>query len=86
MKHFPALAGIFFILLAVILVFVFDNPNRLQTQVVLAMFALGGGGFGGEISGFIKTDLTLGTKLKIAAGGAAAIFVVLFFFVPAGAG
>jgi hypothetical protein len=85
MKHFSALVGIFFILLALVLVFVFDSPTPLQTHLVLAMFALGGGGFGGEVAGFIKTSLTLGTKLKIAAGGAAAIFVVLYFFIPAGA-
>jgi hypothetical protein len=48
------------------------------------MFSLGGGGFGGEIAGFINADLTLGQKLKITAGGAAAIFVLLYFFVPAG--
>lgn len=85
MKHFPALIGIFFILLAVVLAFVFQEPNTLQTRILLATFALGGGGFGGEIAGFINTDLTLGEKLKISAGGACAIFVILFFFVPAGA-
>lgn len=84
MTHFPALAGIVFIVLAVILAFAFSEPTDLQRHLILAMFALGGGGFGGEIAGFIKVDMKLGTKLTIAAGGAAAIFVLLFFFVPAG--
>jgi hypothetical protein len=84
MKHFPALVGIAFILLASVLAFAFREPNDLQRHVILAMFALGGGGFGGEIAGFIKADMTLGTKLTISAGGAAAIFVLLYFFIPAG--
>ncbi len=85
MKHFPAVVGIVFILIAVTLAFVFPEPNNLQRHLILAMFSLGGGGFGGEIAGFIKVDMTLKNKLEIAAGGAAAIFVLLFFFVPAGA-
>jgi len=85
MKHFPAIIGIVFILLAVVLVFVFGKPTALQTHVVLALFALGGGGFGGEIAGFLNVNLTLTQKLTISAGGAAAIFVLLYFFVPAGA-
>lgn len=84
MKHFPAVVGIVFILIAITLAFVFPEPNNLQRHLILSMFSLGGGGFGGEIAGFIKVDMTLNNKLKIAAGGAAAIFVLLFFFVPAG--
>jgi len=84
MKHFPALIGIFFILLAVGLAFAFNNPSSFQRQVVLAMLSLGAGGFGGEIAGFIKADLTLGNKLAVSAGGAAAIFVLFYFFLPAG--
>jgi hypothetical protein len=84
MKHFPAIIGIAFILLAVLLGFVYQAPTPLQTHILLGLFSIGGGGFGGEIAGFIKTDLTLGRKLAISAGGAAAIFVLLYFFVPAG--
>lgn len=84
MKYFPALAGIVFIIIAIILAFTFGEPNDLQRHLILAMFALGGGGFGGEIAGFINVNMKLGTKLTIAAGGAAAIFVLLYFFVPAG--
>jgi hypothetical protein len=85
MKHFPAIIGIVFIVAAVVLVFAFSNPNPLQTHIVLALFALGGGGFGGEIAGFIKADIKFGQQLAISAGGAAAIFALLYFFVPAGA-
>src|ERR1700724_905436 len=42
-KHWPAIVGILFILLAVVLVFVFNKPTALQTHVILGMVALGGG-------------------------------------------
>jgi hypothetical protein len=84
MKHFPALIGVFFILLTLILAFVFGCPNTLQSRLLLATFALGAGGFGGEIAGFLRVNLSLLQKTKISAGGAMAVFIVLFFFEPAG--
>jgi hypothetical protein len=83
-KHFPAVIGVVFILIATILAFAFSNPSALQTHIILAVFALGGGAFGSEISGMIKADISLGSKLVVGATGAAAIFVVLYFAVPAG--
>ena len=84
MKHFPALIGVLFILLGLGLAFYFGCPNTLQQRLVLATFALGAGGFGGEIAGFLKVDLSLTQKATISAGGAMAVFIILFFFVPAG--
>lgn len=84
MKHFPALVGIVFILIGVALSFLFPCASSLQTRLILAMFALGAGGFAGEIAGLIKTELNLGTKLRISAAGGLAVFVVLFFYEPAG--
>jgi hypothetical protein len=84
MKHFPALIGIAFILLTVVLAVEMRDPTAFQQHVILATLSLGAGGFGGEIAGFINLDLTLGKKLALSAGGAVAIFVLLYFFVPAG--
>lgn len=84
MKHFPALTGVLFILLGLGLAFYFGCPNTLQQRLILATFALGAGGFGGEIAGFLKVDLSLTQKATISAGGAMAVFIILFFFVPAG--
>lgn len=86
MKHFGAVVGIVFVLIAVVMVGVIQDPSPVQTHVILALFALGGGGFAGEIAGRVKAEMTLGTKLKVSATGAAAIFVLLYFFQPAGAG
>jgi hypothetical protein len=48
------------------------------------MFAIGGGGVASEIPGLLKVDMTLGSKFAIAASGALALFVILYFAVPAG--
>ena len=82
-KHFPAFVGIFFVLIAIILAFSFPEPTPLQIRVILAVLSLGGGAFGTEISGMIKVNLSLGEKFVIGATGAAAIFVILYFAVPA---
>jgi hypothetical protein len=83
-QHFPAVIGVGFVLIAIFLAFAFANPSPLQIHIILAVLSLGGGAFGTEISGMIKADLTLGAKFTIAATGAAAIFVILYFAVPAG--
>lgn len=84
--HFPALIGIGFVLIAVVLAFAFPAPTPLQVHILLAVLSLGGGAFASEIPGLIRVDLTLGQKFVIGATGAMAIFVILYFAVPAGAG
>jgi hypothetical protein len=83
-KHFAAIAGIAFVLLALVLAFAFDNPTRLQRQLILVIVALGGGAFSLEFAKQINANMSLGKQLSVAAGGAAAVFVILYFFVPAG--
>jgi hypothetical protein len=80
--RFPVLTGVMFVLLTITLAFVFGRPTRFQTNIMYATFALGGGAFSSWIAGEIRTDLTVGKKLTISAGGAAAIFVILYFFRP----
>jgi hypothetical protein len=82
--HFPAYVGIFFIIVTIVLAFTFSSPTALQTHIILAVLSLGGGAFASEISGMIKVDLSLTQKFVIGATGAAAVFVILYFAVPAG--
>ena len=82
-KHFPAVVGILLLLLAVFLAFYFGNANVLQTRVILAIIALGGGAFAAEIQGILNVNINLGAKLVISAAGAAAVFVILYLVVPA---
>ncbi|MEI9996405.1 MAG: hypothetical protein WDM91_17540 [Rhizomicrobium sp.] len=81
-KQLPAIVGLALILLVVVLGFAFANPSPIQTHILLAVLSIGGGAFGGVISGFIKADIKLGTQVVISAGGAAAIFALLYFFPP----
>lgn len=85
-EHFAGLVGIVFVLIATALIFVFSAANKAQLHVAFALFALGGGAFSGEFAKWIKVDLKIGAQVAISAVGAAAIFVILFFFIPAGAG
>lgn len=82
-EHFPAIIGIAFVVIAIVLGFSFPNPSSLQIRIILAVLSLGGGAFGTEISGMIKVDLSLGKQFVIGATGAAALFVILYFAVPA---
>ena len=82
-RHLPFLVGLGLILVATALVFAFGTPTALQTRIVIGVFALGGGALATELSGMIKVNLKLGTQLAIGATGALAIFVILYFKVPA---
>jgi hypothetical protein len=82
-QHVPALIGVFFILIVIGLAFTFNSPNPLQIHIILAVLALGGGAFAMEISGIVWVNLRFGERLAVGATGAAAIFVILYFTVPA---
>ena len=82
-RHIALIVGLALAAVAIALAFVFGHPTALQTQIIRGTFSLAGGAIATEISGMINVNLTLGSKLTIAATGALAIFVILFFFVPA---
>jgi hypothetical protein len=81
-RHFPALSGIAFLLIAIGLTFIFPEATPFQQRIIRATFALAGGGFAAEIPGFLDIQLTVRQKMSIQAGGALAVFVILFFFEP----
>jgi hypothetical protein len=54
-----------------------------QFEILRSLLALAGGGVGAVIPGFLDVNLTAGTKLVLRAGGALAVFVVLYFWSPA---
>lgn len=82
-RHLALLVGLVLFAVAIGLAFTFTSPNPLQTRIILGAFSLGGGAIATEISGMIKVDLKLGTKLVIGATGALAIFVILYLVLPA---
>jgi len=80
----PLLVGLLLLGAATTLAFVFQETNALQTQIIRILVALGAGAVGSVIPGMLNLRLKFGTKLLITAAGALAIYVITFFFVPAG--
>jgi hypothetical protein len=54
-----------------------------QFEILRIVLALAGGGVGAVIPGFLDLNLKSGGKLALRAGGALAVFVVLYFWSPA---
>jgi hypothetical protein len=54
-----------------------------QFEILRIVLALAGGGVGAVIPGFLDLNLKSGSKLALRAGGALAVFVVLYFWSPA---
>ena len=59
-----------------------DLSNQ-QFEILRIVLALAGGGVGAVIPGFLELNVKAGTQLALRAGGALAVFVVLYFWSPA---
>ncbi|HXI86951.1 MAG TPA: hypothetical protein VNH64_05800 [Parvularculaceae bacterium] len=82
--NLPVWIGLALLLIGAAIAFIKKEPSAFQKQIILVFISLGGGGVGSVIPGFLKLNLTMGQKFAVAAAGAMAIFVITFFFVPAG--
>ena len=71
--------------LAVVLWLAFraETLNEQQFEILRIVLALAGGGVGAVIPGFLDVSVKASTKLALRAGGALAVFVVLYFWSPA---
>jgi len=81
-EHLPGIIGGVFLVISIVLAIVFSEPSEFRKRVFVGALAIGLAGLGAEIPGFLNVKMTLGTKLKITAAGALAIFVLVFFFQP----
>lgn len=80
-ERFLAFAfGVTFVVVLLALATLFPNPTPFQYTVFRIVLALAAAGVASMISGFLEVEIP--TKLK--AGGAFAVFVIVFFFSPAG--
>lgn len=75
--------GLVFVIALIALAVKFPHPTPFQYNVFRSVFALAGAGVAAMIPGFIDLDLSGKSGLLLRAGGALAVFVVLFFFNPA---
>jgi hypothetical protein len=63
---------------------VVKNPTPLLITVVKIVIALAGAGVAATIPGFLNVEMAPSAGIAVRAGGAIAVFVLVFFFVPAG--
>lgn len=79
--------GVLFVGAILVLATVFPTPTKTQYEVFRIVIALAGGGVGAVIPGLLDLQMNLGLteqqKLAIRAGGALAVFVIIYFYSPA---
>ncbi|MCI5209680.1 MAG: hypothetical protein D3910_13005 [Candidatus Electrothrix sp. ATG2] len=75
--------GVSFVITLLVVAIKFPNPTSFQYNVFRIILSLAAAGVAAMIPGFINLELNSGTELLIRAGGAIAVFVIIFFFNPA---
>ena len=75
--------GVIFIAFLLIAVIFIPNPTPAQETIFRIVMALAAAGVGAMIPGVLDLKMTFWTQLVIRAGGALAIFVIVFFYNPA---
>jgi hypothetical protein len=76
--------GIAFVVTLLVLAVKFPNPTPFQYTVFRIVLALAAAGVAAMIPGIIKVEMSAGEKFAVGAGGALAVFVIVFFKNPAG--
>lgn len=71
--------GLIFIVVLLVIAWFKPEPSKFQYSVFRTILALAGAGIGAVIPGTIQVDV----KTWVRAGGAIAVFVIVYFFVPA---
>ncbi len=75
--------GVSFILGLVILALLVPNPTPFQYTVFRVILSLAAAGVAAVIPGFIELNMKAGARFVIHAGGAIAVFVIVYFVNPA---
>jgi VIT1/CCC1 family predicted Fe2+/Mn2+ transporter len=75
--------GVVFITVILVLVIFIPNPTKTQAHVFSVVLALAAGAFASVLSGMLNVRLKFGKRLAIGATGALAVFVIVYFFMPA---
>ena len=73
--------GIAFVITLLVMAVIIPNPTPEQYATFKTILALAAAGVGGVLSGFIHVEGTL-KQWSIRAGGALALFLIVFFFTP----
>jgi len=73
--------GVVFVSVILVLNVFIKNPTPSQYETFKAVLALAAAGVGGILTGFIRIEGTI-NKVVIRAGGALALFLIIYFFSP----
>lgn len=76
--------GVTFLATLLVLAVAVPNPTSAQFNIFRTVMALAGGGVAATIPGFLNLRVGGGQRFLIQAGGALAVFVLLYLFPPAG--
>ena len=74
--------GVVFLATVLVLTVVIPNPTPFQYVFFKTVLAIAASGIGGILAGFLHVEGSF-QKLSLRAGGALALFVIVFFFSPA---
>jgi hypothetical protein len=75
--------GVVFISALLLFVLIVPNPTDQQFEVIRIVLALAAGGIAAVIPGFLNLHLGVVGTLVLRAGGALAVFAVVYFYSPA---
>lgn len=79
--------GVLFLTAILILATLFPTPTKTQYEIFRIVIALAAGGVGAVVPGLLDLEMNLGVtehqKLAIRAGGALAVFIIVYFYSPA---
>jgi hypothetical protein len=75
--------GIVFLTALLALAVVIPNPTGPQFEMFRIIIALAAGGVAAVIPGMLNLRLGLGSQLALRAGGALAVFIIVYFYSPA---
>jgi hypothetical protein len=75
--------GVAFVITLLVIAIRFPNPTPFQYNVFRAVLALAAAGVAAMVPGFIDIQFNPTTEVLIRAGGALAVFVIVYFLNPA---
>jgi hypothetical protein len=75
--------GVVFIITLLTLAIRFPHPSPFQYTIFRIVLSIAAAGVAAMVPGFLSLEVTSATLLLIRAGGALAVFVIVFFFKPA---
>ena len=75
--------GVVFVITLLVIAVRFPNPTPFQYNIFRIILSLASAGVAAMIPGFLNVDINSTTGLLIRAGGALAVFVIVYFFNPA---